>query len=67
MKVGFIGLGIMGRPMVKNLLKAGYKVVAYDINPAAVGEIAAAGAEKGTSNADVAARSDVVITIALIL
>lgn len=31
MKIGFIGLGIMGKPMVKNLLKAGYEIVAYDL------------------------------------
>ena len=30
MKIGFIGLGIMGRPMAKNLLKAGYSLVVYD-------------------------------------
>lgn len=37
-KIGFIGLGIMGKPMVKNLLKAGFEVTAYDILPAAVQE-----------------------------
>ena len=31
MRLGFIGLGIMGKPMVRNLLKAGYEVIAYDI------------------------------------
>ena len=35
MTIGFIGLGIMGRPMVSNLLKAGYYVVVHDTNPAA--------------------------------
>lgn len=48
-KIGFIGLGIMGKPMVKNLLKAGFEVTAYDILPAAVQEMAEAGAIAGTS------------------
>jgi 2-hydroxy-3-oxopropionate reductase len=45
MKKGFIGLGIMGKPMAKNLLKVGYQLVVYDVNPAPVKELAAAGAE----------------------
>ena len=45
MKIGFVGLGIMGKPMAKNLLKAGYQLVVYDIVPAGVKEVAAAGAE----------------------
>ena len=32
-KIGFIGLGIMGRPMAMNLLKAGYQLVVYDLSP----------------------------------
>ena len=44
-KIGFIGLGIMGRPMVKNLLKAGHEVTVYDIMPAGMDEVAAAGAQ----------------------
>ena len=39
MKVGFIGLGIMGKPMCKNLLKAGYEVTAFDLNPSSVEEV----------------------------
>ncbi|MGE4585657.1 MAG: NAD(P)-binding domain-containing protein, partial [Sphaerochaeta sp.] len=39
MKIGFIGLGIMGKPMAKNLLKAGYELVVNDINEAAVAEL----------------------------
>ena len=38
-KLGFIGLGIMGKPMSKNLLKAGYELVVHDINRAAVDEL----------------------------
>ncbi len=44
MKVGFIGLGIMGKPMSKNLLKAGYSLVVADRNPEAIADVIAAGA-----------------------
>ena len=63
MKIGFIGLGIMGKPMAKNLLKAGYALKVYDIVGSAVEEVVAAGAEKGESNLDVAKDSDLVITM----
>ena len=64
MKIGFVGLGIMGRPMCKNLLKAGLTVAAYDpFAQAALDDVVACGAIRGTSNADVAAQSDVVITM----
>ena len=62
-KIGFIGLGIMGKPMAKNLLKAGYEVVCHDINEAAVDEVVAAGATKGFSSAKTAQQSDIVITM----
>lgn len=48
MKVGFIGLGIMGRPMAKNLLKAGVELVVSDLNQEAVADVVAAGAVEGT-------------------
>jgi len=62
-KIGFIGLGIMGKPMSKNLLKAGYKLVVYDINKQAVKELVEAGAEEGFSPRDVAERTEIVITM----
>ena len=62
-KIGFIGLGIMGKPMVKNLLKAGHEVTVYDIMPAGMDEVAAAGAQKGSSPKDVAAKNDIIITM----
>ena len=63
MKIGFIGLGIMGKPMAKNLLKAGYPLVGFDINPAPVKELAAVGAEVASSAKEVAQKTDVVITM----
>jgi 2-hydroxy-3-oxopropionate reductase len=63
MKIGFIGLGIMGKPMVRNLLKGGYAVVVHDINAAAVAELTAAGTTAGGSSLDTAAQSDVIITM----
>ena len=61
--IGFIGLGIMGRPMARNLLKAGYPLVVHSRSRGPVDEIAAAGAKVGTSPRDVAAQSDVLITM----
>ncbi len=63
MKIGFIGLGIMGKPMAKNLLKAGYKLITFDIVKEALAEVVAAGAEEGASPADVASKSEVIITM----
>ena len=62
-QIGFIGLGIMGRPMSRNLMKAGHQVVAYDVVPALADAIVADGAARGQSCSDVAARSEVVITM----
>jgi 2-hydroxy-3-oxopropionate reductase len=62
-KIGFIGLGIMGKPMAMNLLKAGYELTVYDIRPEPVKEVVAAGAKEGKSSKDVAAQSEVVITM----
>lgn len=62
MTIGFIGIGIMGRPMAKNLLKAGYKLIVYD-KFAKFDDLVALGAEGGSSNKEVASKSDVVITM----
>ena len=62
-KVGFIGLGIMGRPMLNNLLKASHEVVAYGINAAKLDACVSDGARRGASNQDVAARSEIVFTM----
>ncbi len=63
MKVGFIGLGIMGRPMAKNLIKAGYELVVNTHNEATMDEFASLGAVKAKNGAEVAALSDVIITM----
>ena len=62
-KIGFVGLGIMGKPMAKNLLKAGYELVVFDINQEAVAEVVAAGAVKAENAKEVAAKSEAVITM----
>jgi len=62
-KIGFIGLGIMGKPMSLNLLKAGHSLVVYDINQAAVDEVKQAGAEVGSSPKDVASKAKIIITM----
>src|SRR5574341_1150173 len=61
--IGFIGLGIMGRHMASHLLNAGYQLVAYDIVAAALDEVVAKGAQRGASCRDVAARTDLVISM----
>lgn len=62
-EIGFIGLGIMGKPMARNLIKAGYKLVVFDVNKAAVNEVVEAGAEEGTSSKDVASKASVIVTM----
>jgi len=63
MKIGFVGLGIMGKPMAKNLLKAGYEIVAYDIVGEALEEVVSEGAESGESPKDVAQKTTLIITM----
>src|SRR6185437_3835864 len=63
MKIGFIGLGIMGKPMVRNLLKGGYAVVVHNRSKAAVDELTAAGAAAGGSSSGTAAQCDVLVTM----
>lgn len=61
--VGFIGLGTMGREMVRNLLKAGHEVTVFDIVEDAVAALAAEGATPAKSPADAAADADIAITM----
>ena len=62
-KIGFIGLGIMGRPMAKNLLKKGYSLTVYDIASERVDDLVKAGAKAGKSSKDVAEKSEIIITM----
>ena len=62
-KIGFVGLGIMGRPMARNLLKAGYDLTVYDIVAEAVEEVASDGATPASSSSEVAAATDKIITM----
>lgn len=62
MKIGMIGLGIMGKPMAKNLLKAGYDLTVSDLNPSSVEELVACGA-KSADNAEIGQNCDLVLTM----
>ena len=62
-KIGFVGLGIMGKPMARNLLKAGYDLTVYDIVGEAVEEIVGDGASPASSSREVAAATDKIITM----
>lgn len=62
-KVGFIGLGIMGKPMARNLLKAGYSLLIHNRSRAAVDELSKEGVQVAASAQEVASRSDIVITM----
>ncbi|HMN80341.1 MAG TPA: NAD(P)-binding domain-containing protein [Burkholderiaceae bacterium] len=62
-KIGFIGLGRMGRPMASNLVKKGFDVAVLDIDPAAVRALVAVGATDGRSVADIARRCTIVVTM----
>jgi 3-hydroxyisobutyrate dehydrogenase-like beta-hydroxyacid dehydrogenase len=63
MKVGFIGLGVMGGPMALNVLKGGHALTVFDLNPEAVSRLTAAGAAAAASPREVGAASEVVVTM----
>ncbi len=63
LRVGFVGLGVMGRPMARRILAAGYPLAVHSRSAAAVAEIVAAGALAAASPADVARASDLVIVM----
>jgi len=63
MTVGFIGLGLMGKPMARNLLEAGFPLVVHSRSPAPVEELVAAGADRATSPAEVARRTTRIFTM----
>ena len=63
MKIGFIGLGNMGNPMARNLVKAGHELAVYDVFPEAIEKLVAAGSKAATSVAETAKNAAVVITM----
>ena len=62
-RIGFIGLGNMGRPMASNLARKGFPLVVFDVNPAPLVQLETLGARAAASCAAVADDSDVVITM----
>ncbi len=61
-RIGFVGLGNMGGPMCQRLVKAGYPVTAFDLNPAALERIVAIGGKAAASASDCAAQADIFLT-----
>jgi 2-hydroxy-3-oxopropionate reductase len=61
--IGFIGLGIMGKPMAQNLMKAGYSLVVHNRSRGAVDELSKEGAQAARNSGEVAARSEILITM----
>ncbi|MBZ9702817.1 MULTISPECIES: NAD(P)-dependent oxidoreductase [unclassified Mesorhizobium] len=61
--VGFVGLGTMGAPMARNVLKAGHALTVFDLNPVAVKKLVEAGARAAASPREVAQQSEIVITM----
>ncbi len=62
-RIGFIGLGLMGKPMVRNLMKAGYHLIVHNRSRAAVDELVSEGADPTASPKEAAAQADVIITM----
>ena len=63
MKVGFIGLGVMGAPMALNILKGGYELTVYDKSPEAIARLVQAGAKAAKTPKEVGAASEIVVTM----
>ncbi len=63
MKIGFVGLGIMGKPMARNLMKAGHELFVYDITPEAMEAVATGGAQRCANASEAASKADVTITM----
>ena len=62
-KIGLVGLGVMGKPMAKNLLKGGFNLTVFDIKPEPVQEVVALGAKAAATPAELAAGCDIIITM----
>jgi 2-hydroxy-3-oxopropionate reductase len=61
--IGFVGLGIMGKPMAANLIRAGHRLIVHDLNPVPVQALVALGATNGCSAAQVAKQCEIVVTM----
>ena len=61
--IGVIGLGVIGKPIALRLIEGGYPVAVYDVRPEPVAELAKAGATACKSSADVAGRSELIISL----
>ena len=62
-RIGFIGLGVMGKPMALNLIRAGHSLMVHDINPDPVRELVQAGAHSGSSPAEIGKHCNVIFTM----
>ncbi len=62
-RIGFIGLGIMGKPMARNLMRAGYSLIVHNRSQSSVDELVGEGASARSTPRDVAAESDLLITM----
>ena len=62
-QIGLIGLGVMGKPMAKNILKNGFSLTVFDIKPEPVQEVVALGARSAATPAQLAAACDIIITM----
>jgi 2-hydroxy-3-oxopropionate reductase len=62
-KIGFIGLGVMGKPMSLNLIKAGYSLMVFDINRDVLNEVVSSGAERGNSPGHIGESCEIIITM----
>src|SRR5690625_4393042 len=63
MKIGFIGLGIMGKPMAGHLIKDGFETYLFDINKNAVNDLVSLGGHACDSNVEIAKNCDIIITM----
>ena len=62
-KIGFIGLGVMGKPMAKNLVNSGYNVTVFDINSVCMNELVECGAKQKITPREIAEDTDIIITM----
>ena len=62
LKVGYIGLGLMGKPIARNILKAGFPLVVHNRSRSSVSELVMKGAKEAFSPAEVASQVDVIFT-----